>query len=253
MRLMTVRPGGKPNFGDELNTYLWPQFVAHPPTGDVLFHGIGSVLNARCRPAKHRIVFGSGAGYYGLPTLDESWHVYFVRGPQTARALGGVASITDPAILVRGLVDRLDTPRWKCAFMPRWDATDDWPDLYIRCEDAGIHLIHPQDPVQNILSNIAATELLLSETLHGAVVANALRVPWISVYGNPGHEFKWYDWCSSLDMVWNALNLETYSLSWIRDNAVPQLLSRSLMLRKHDEILEQLRNLNADIKEGIYA
>jgi len=55
--------------------------------------------------------------------------------------------------------------------------------------------------VEEILREIQQSELLIAEAMHGAIVADALRVPWVParVYGN-FMEFKWRDWTQSIQM-----------------------------------------------------
>ena len=63
----------------------------------------------------------------------------------------------------------------------------------------GWHCIDPTSGVDKILQELSATELLLAEAMHGAIVADALRVPWIPVrvYGKL-NIFKWQDWSQSV-------------------------------------------------------
>jgi len=72
----------------------------------------------------------------------------------------------------------------------------DWPAL---CARAGIKCIDPRNPVERVLTELRQTELLLAESMHGAIVADALRVPWIAVrmYGR-FTQFKWQDWTESV-------------------------------------------------------
>ena len=82
------------NFGDELNRWLWPELlgdVTGDTRDDVLFVGIGTILDRHLPPARVTIVFGTGVGYAAAPRdlLPHSarWRIYGVRGPMTARAL----------------------------------------------------------------------------------------------------------------------------------------------------------------------
>lgn len=97
--------GDARNFGDELNTLVWPRLLADFFDDDAgeLFLGIGSVLDARHAPDTVKIVAGAGyGGYQPLPVLDASWVIHWVRGPRTARQLGLPASVGlgDPAMLL---------------------------------------------------------------------------------------------------------------------------------------------------------
>jgi hypothetical protein len=87
------------NFGDALNEYLWPK-VLEPGIMGVpgVFYGIGTMLGA-AMPNEDIYVFGAGAGYNGPPAMTPRWFTYFVRGPHTAKAMGGVPFITDPGHL----------------------------------------------------------------------------------------------------------------------------------------------------------
>jgi succinoglycan biosynthesis protein ExoV len=125
-----------------------------------------------------------------------------VRGPRTARALGldERLAITDAAILVRavdGLVGSVGK-RHAVSFMPHWESAQfgSWHEV---SDLAGIHFIDPRAPVETILDDLLATEVLVTEAMHGAIVADALRVPWIPILPSvPAHRFKWLDWCESL-------------------------------------------------------
>ena len=86
----------------------------------------------------------------------------------------------------------------------------DWRQV---CRLAGIHYIDPEASVDRVLCDIQETRLLLTEALHGAIAADALRVPWVATraYGFI-LKFKWHDWCesvgltyrpSTLPMLWN--------------------------------------------------
>ena len=97
--------GAVRNFGDELNSVLWPLLLPNFFDGDPaeLFLGIGSVLDARHDATAVKLVAGAGyGGYQAPPVLDTSWIVHWVRGPRTARLLGLPEScgLGDPAMLL---------------------------------------------------------------------------------------------------------------------------------------------------------
>lgn len=195
-----------PNFGDDLNAWLWPQLLPEViAEGDQneLFLGIGSILSNKVPARPRKYVLGTGfGGYSPKPMIDDTWKFYFVRGPKTAEALGLDPSlaITDAAILLRladGILDRREK-KYPVSFMPHFESAQfgAWKDV---AAIAGVHLIDPRGDVEPILDELRATELLITEAMHGAIVADALRVPWIPVLPTSAtHHFKWTDWCASL-------------------------------------------------------
>ncbi len=93
------------NFGDELNTLIWPRLLPDFFDDDPaeVFLGIGSILDARHAADAVKLAAGAGyGGYEPLPALDASWVIHWVRGPRTARLLGLPESrgLGDPAMLL---------------------------------------------------------------------------------------------------------------------------------------------------------
>lgn len=194
------------NFGDDLNLWLWKQLFPKPIdqcfSDDVLFLGVGSVLNHRVpdHPEK-KVVFGTGHSNGPLPRITDLWRFYCVRGPLTARALGlsENLSVSDSALLVRELIEPAGTSE-HVAFMPHFKSAKkgDWESV---CDAASIHYINPQGSVIDTLDIIRRSSLVITEAMHGAIVADALRIPWIPVQTRPGiNDFKWQDWSSSLEL-----------------------------------------------------
>jgi succinoglycan biosynthesis protein ExoV len=242
MKLFYARTSGcgtKTNFGDELNVYLWKRLLPEGllnEDGSAVFVGIGTLLNTNWLPAANRyVVFGSGVGYGPVPRIDQRWKVYCVRGPRSAKALGIAPGlgVTDPGILCRTLwpdgvitsdLENVasDHPgvapgrpataprkRFRRSYMPHLgDAClngEFWRDL---CARNDLHYIDPTAPVSEVLSDILATEHLLVEAMHGAVIADAYRVPWTAVRTNPGIlDFKWSDWLEGLGMRYEPLSI----------------------------------------------
>jgi hypothetical protein len=206
MQLVFFR-GKVPNFGDELNLHVWPALL---PAGFLdddeseLFVGIGSIIGDHLPARSRKFVMGSGyAGYMGLPDVhDGTWDIRFVRGPNTARTLGidPALSICDSAILLRAMELPAPDNNVDVAFMPHYESLErgNWAEA---CRLAGMTLIDATEPVEKVLSQIAGARLLITEAMHGAIVADALRTPWIGarpIYG--GHHKKWLDWAGALGL-----------------------------------------------------
>lgn len=203
------------NFGDELNPWLWHRLfpgmfsgeLYHDPRlrgefgeGEPLFVGIGTLINARVPARNPKIVFGSGMGYGDPPHLDSSWEIRFVRGPLTAERLQLPAgkAIADPAILAADHFERTDGVARDMAYMPHCASirAGEWDQI---CADVGLRFIDPRWPAQQVLESISRTSVLLTEALHGAILADAFRIPWVPIKTQPAIlDFKWLDWCRSI-------------------------------------------------------
>ena len=69
------------------------------------------------------------------------------------------------------------------------------------CGQLGFSYIDPSWPVEQVLNAIGQTEVLLTEAMHGAIAADALRTPWIPIVTSARIlGFKWHDWCASVGL-----------------------------------------------------
>lgn len=201
------------NFGDDLNPWLWQRLI---PTlindkDEELFVGIGTLLNNRIPKEPKKIVFGSGIGYgSGLPTIDETWKFYCVRGPITAAILKlpKECAITDAAALVSTVYDTNAIERSGLAFIPHhvsaWNLN--WTAI---CAEVGIRYIDPRQSVDVVLREIAKSSAIITEAMHGAILADAFRIPWMPVvlYDHILSS-KWLDWTQSLSLPYAPVCLD---------------------------------------------
>ncbi len=205
------RSDDKPNYGDELNLWLWDQIIPGILDEDesTAFFGIGTLLNnlvkERAPNAKQIVALGTGAGYNkGMPDIDETWKIYCLRGPISALKLGvdPKLAITDGAALLSRLYKPTGVKRYKFSYIPHFTqsiiANDDWQEI---CDELGIHYIDARRPIHEIIKEIGETEVLLAEAMHGAITADTLRTPWIPVLTSQWLlPSKWLDWTMSLNM-----------------------------------------------------
>lgn len=225
------------NFGSALNRWLWPQLSPtlfppkHSPSkysdpqnsltadsianSDTTFVGMGTLINSQLSKqtatAKKLIIFGTGLGYeQPLINLPASWDIRCVRGPLSAKQLGLPAhkAITDSGLLV-SQVFTASAQREGCSFIPHIGHTITADSSWQRiCKEAGIRYIDPRWPVEKILRAIASSDRILSESLYGAIVADALRIPWIPIVTSPRiYSFKWQDWCASMHLFYHPYRL----------------------------------------------
>jgi succinoglycan biosynthesis protein ExoV len=195
------------NFGDDLNPWLWPRLFPKPLEDcfddQTLFIGVGTLLNHGIPATPPRkIVFGSGVGYGDLPMIGPDWRIDCVRGPLSAQALGLPAdrAITDSGLLVLRCIAPNSRSPLGPALMPHHKTarTVDWRPL---CNALEIRYIDPADPIETVLEAIRNSSVLITEAMHGAIVADALRVPWIPIRTHPLIlDFKWQDWTASMGL-----------------------------------------------------
>lgn len=194
------------NFGDDLNLWLWdfllPGFRdVHP---EVLLVGVGTVLNPVLLPSGMRkLVVGSGYGYGAPPNIGDrnEWDVRCVRGPLTAEKLGLAPEfgIVDPAALIPDMPEFQNLPKLhKKTFIPHWESAEFgmWQAV---CEPAGLTYLDPRGEAKAVIRHIAQSELIIAESMHGAILADAFRVPWVAVSTSRSiNNFKWNDWANSV-------------------------------------------------------
>lgn len=211
------------NFGDDLNPWLLPKVFPKMFDDDArdILVGIGTLLNHRVPDAERISVFGSGFGYGRPPSwTPDRWRFYAVRGPVTARRLGLDPSISlgDPAYLVADFVsgESQPDPVGQAAFIPHFESAQSgmWPRV---AEEAGLRVIDPRWPVERVLREMQRSPMVVTEAMHGAIVADTLRIPWVAVRPNaPKHRAKWEDWAQSVGVKVRFGNLGVSSLAEMR-------------------------------------
>lgn len=204
------------NVGDDLNPWLWPRLLPDAFDADEshLFVGIGSILNERLPDAEAYSVVSTGVAGK-LPNFAKaSWDFVALRGPLSKEKVG----VTDDIPLLDGAylvpiffspdkVARVDVgyvPHFKSAQEGLWQAV---------CEQAGLKLVDPRQPVEKFINELSTCKHVISEAMHGAIIADAYRIPWLPVKAHPHiNEFKWVDWTQSLSMSIDFVDVEpTYA------------------------------------------
>lgn len=229
-------PTGDINFGDDLNEWLWPKLLPGFFDNDAseYFFGIGTLLSEKMlHKFPQKIIFGIGAGYDAPPVIDESYKIYFVRGPLSAKAIGlpPTAAITDSAYFITRKFKPSNLKKYKYSYMPHHTyANKEWKTF---CDDIGVHYIDPNTPVEQILNEISQTEKMITEAMHGAIVADALRIPWIPVVsGEKINGFKWQDWTLSIRRDYSPIKVRPMwerkesSLRSIAANFVKKMINK---------------------------
>jgi pyruvyltransferase len=230
---------GRPflNFGDELSPLVWevatgrPATWASPETAEV--SAVGSILEFFRDVEVTPLIWGSGV--HGVDVSAETLNldsasVVAVRGPRTAAALdvAGPVSFGDPGLLASQLVPRVpSTKRSGVAFIPHFHT---WGsrvgrDSLAHARRAGVHVLRPTLAPKNVIRRVARSELVLSSSLHGVIVAHSLGVPalLVRIPGGGESDFKYRDYFESIEEDLSFASLDAFlnqRSSMARDAAI---------------------------------
>lgn len=205
---------GTRNFGDDLNPLLLDKIFSKRliESRETCILGIGTILNDENLTAMQRyekkIVFSSGAGYGDFACqLDPSWQVACVRGPKTAdlMSIDTSKAVCDGAVLLSDFHDVVpEAQRDAAIFIPHVH-TDRAIGAGLRdiCERVGLRYITPALPHDDFIREVSAARLVVTEAMHGAILADTMRTPWICCHIMNHNRFKWEDWCQSVGVPYS--------------------------------------------------
>ncbi len=218
VRAFWCRIPSRANFGDALTPWLIrritgrsPMFTA-PEAPALKYFVTGSVI-AYAGPRS--TVWGSGIMNRSDSISTEATLVA-VRGPLTrAQALACGAACPevygDPALLLPRFYRPPATRRQGVGVVPHFSDMPRLAGLSRRAADirrgaarlppAELRLIDLQSPVEHVIDEIAACELIASSSLHGIIAAHAYGVPavWVKFHDLPaGDDSKFHDYFLSI-------------------------------------------------------
>ena len=209
------------NFGDDLNLWLWDEVL--PQWRDLfpghLLVGVGTLINGTLPRGQPKIILGSGVGYGALPdaALMSECRFVAVRGPRSAVALGlpPEKGIVDPAVLLSDMAEfqglsKTDRP----IFIPHHGSVHlgDWENL---CLSAGVEYVSPMEDARHVIRKLATAPLVITESMHGAIIADAFGTPWHAAMISPRIlKSKWLDWADSLGVEFEMTPLFPVS-NWL--------------------------------------
>jgi len=88
----------------------------------------------------------------------------------------------------------------------------DWPKV---CQDLGLFYVSPCSPVETVMQELRSCKSLITEAMHGAIIADAFRIPWVRVTINAWQRedfdissLKWLDWGLSVRADVTPVHLE---------------------------------------------
>lgn len=220
------------NFGDDLSPWLfsasipeWPQLA----DDEHCIFGVGTILTeGNLSKYSKPIVFGSGGTYKTVPSrvVLASCNFICVRGPLTRDMFGLPKDmpLCDPAIYIpRLLGPTTSSAKKKTVFIPHHLTIVG--DLGSEISNAvkqelDIEIVSPRENFRAVIDSIRNADLVLTESLHGAIIADAFRIPWRAVALSPVfNSFKWRDWSRSVDIdpeIHAAFGVTNLASRWLR-------------------------------------
>lgn len=212
------------------------------------------------------VVFGTGSGYFINDAATKEMLSYknkfmFVRGPLTAN-IAKCKYITDPAILLK-LCDNLEMEKPNfITFTNHHAASKDMNRIkeVLERENQSFTCFGIGDSYESIIHKLKNTKLLMTCSLHAAIIADLMGIPWIPLNYKSQENlnyFKWTDWAYSLNI--SNFNFRSPSDNFIRsindekafisdfkkilDESKPYLSNRSVLIPKIDEMHNEINEL----------
>ncbi len=247
------------NFGDDLNAFIWdnvwPDYQQYTKADWLV--GIGSIFTGRLDqlPGTKLIM---GSGYWptedGKPDLEKC-RIGFVRGPHTCRALGidEKYALADTAVLIANEITRPSKLDERVGFIPHHTTCAVF-DCNRIAEMAGLRFVDPTRPPMEVLDDILEAPMVLAEAMHGAIVADAVGVPWqrVSLFDRrlgrrERVDFKWQDWGASLDL--DTTPIIEHILPWPGRNTLRRIIKKPYLEWNLRQVAAKLSNM---AKNGKY-
>ncbi len=209
---------GRPNFGDDLNPWLWEALLARrvrlASKGTPHVLGMGSILETA---APHSLVAGSG--FLRPPGSSAKVHcgVLSVRGRLSAAHVDGPCLLGDPGVLVNVAFPAPAGDRSRIAVVPHVSELA----RALRSVPSGVEVIDVRRHPLEVIRSIGACRRVLSQSLHGLIVADAYGVPnaWIAPSEcMVGGRFKFDDYYSTTDRRRDPLALEPRQWDCVEDH-----------------------------------
>lgn len=233
------------NFGDAIVPAFWenvmPEVFSARPNETLL--SIGTILNMQIPAKAQKVVFGSAWHWGHKPVLDRTWTVFGVRDFTTADALRlqPQYAIGDPLYLLKAHpYERRD---WGIVYMPHYTLLNIHPiDQLQRALAPNITVLDPTRSHLDSFNIIASAKLVITGAMHGAIAADANRVPWVTCFNSPAIFYgKWSAWFEMIDV--DVDHLAPVRCSGFTLDSVVDRVKRSLDRKptlSSDEIYEQM-------------
>jgi len=182
------------NLGDYIGKILFDTAnIKSHPEGKVTFI-TGSLLDQYWRNQFNKpiLVWGTGSTGQNFPNMNPKDEILAVRGPLTRKWLNLPENtpLGDPALFLPRV---LQPKKINLGPIKVFNYPNNHHGLSMR-----VNKWH----WQGIVQTIASAEIILANTLHAAILAQAYNVPWAVYQFNDQNPFpqRWYDWFAYINL-----------------------------------------------------
>lgn len=211
------------NFGDALNPYLFERVlkipVKHSPLKQASMTGVGSLLQ-KCVAPRYELfkragvffkpelqVMSSGfiAAVPGNYALIRKLDIKAIRGLESRRIIESItgtpcrAAVGDGGMLYPLLLEKQPAKKYSLGIIPHYRDQQLPVVKELAAHFKGSVIIDVQGEPLEVLQQIASCERILSSSLHGLIIADALEIPNRHVHFSDnvrGNGFKFTDYYS---------------------------------------------------------
>lgn len=190
---------GRPNFGDDFNPALFEALTGMPirlirDRSVPHFLGMGSIAD---KATEASTILGAGL-ITPAPPVARPRRIIALRGALSQNLLAAEAQVLlgDPMVLIDRLVRA--APEIAIGFVPHVSSVR----LAARIAPPDMLVIDPGKAPWQVIRDIARCRRIISQSLHGLIVADALAIPnlWVAPSAKmTGGRFKFDDYFTTLD------------------------------------------------------
>lgn len=244
---------GLSNFGDLLTPLLLTGYNLTPiltAPANARVVAVGSILHLVPENFSG-IILGSGMLYENMRRSFPKARIWAVRGVLTRQRIGAppATRLGDPGLLIGRLRPWPKEKRYQLGIVPHYsNRRDPSLGLLLHRYPREITIIDVRRKALRVIEEIASCATILSSSLHGLVVADALNIPngWIHLADTlPGGTFKFHDYYS-------ALKVERLPTQLAGDERLSQLLAlgqlpyQEVICQLQDDLQDLFRRLSTD-------
>lgn len=176
-------PPNQLNFGDEITPLIIKEVFGrqctwtNPKECEIV--GVGSIIEILQRQSKGKDinVWGSGFINEGDKNKLQNLHFFAVRGKLSLDRVNGEKIVLgDPGLLASYLLNSQPRKKYRLGIVPHYVDLDSRVVKELS-KQKGVKIINPLSAPKEVTHDIAASECIVSSSLHGLIVADSVGTP----------------------------------------------------------------------------